>query len=176
MMLFEIIRKIAFYNTSIDRIGSDVPSTHWKLSSRKFIKKLCEKGFNKFSGSSEIGSEAYLDVRSTLEIGNYLIANLAFRLYWESASLFNSIEDDVMLAPGVYIYINNNNFDRLDIFFIDQDYYSDDAVTIKKENRIGTNVILLLGVTNGKNTVIAGAVVRDLILSTVVVAGNPARF
>lgn len=177
MLLFEIIKKIR-YSISADRIGPDVPFTHWRLHFRKSMIKLCKKKFKKFSGSSEIRPGAYVVGCSTIEIGNGVIIRPACMLYGESASLSTSIsiEDDVMLGAGVHIYINNHKFDRLDIPFIDQGYYPDEAVIIKKGSWIGANVILLPGVTIGENTVIgAGSVVTKSIPSNVVAAGNPAR-
>ena len=177
MLLFEIIKKIR-YSINADRIGPDVPFTHWRLHFRKSMIKLCKKKFKKFSDSSEIRPGAYVVGCSIIEIGNRVIIRPACMLYGESASLSTSIsiEDDVMLGAGVHIYINNHKFDRLDIPFIDQGYYPDEAVTIKKGSWIGANVILLPGVTIGENTVIgAGSVVTKSIPSNVVAAGNPAR-
>ena len=177
MLLFEIIKKMR-YSISADRIGPDVPFTHWKLHFRKSMIKLCKKKFKKFSDSSEIRSGAYVIGCSKIEIGNRVIIRPACMLFGESATLSTSIsiEDDVMLGAGVHIYINNHKFDRQDIPFIDQGYYPDESVIIKKGSWIGANAILLPGITIGENTVIgAGSVVTKSIPSNVVAAGNPAR-
>lgn len=142
------------------------------------MKKLCIKKFKKFSDTSEIRPGAYVVGCSKIEIGSRVVIRPACMLFGESASLSCSIsiEDDVMLGAGVHIYINNHKFEKLGIPFIDQGYYPDEAVIIKKGSWIGANVILLPGVTIGENTVIgAGSIVTKSIPSNVVAAGNPAR-
>ena len=89
---------------------------------------------------------------SKVKIGSVVIIRPAYMvLHGESASLFIFIKDKVMLGAGVHFYISNNDFDRLDILFIDQGYYLKEALTIEKEIRIGANEVLLPGVTIGDN-------------------------
>lgn len=86
------------------------------------------------------------------------------------------IEDDVMLGSGVHIYVNNHRFDNPNIPFIDQGYYVSNPVKIEYGSWIGANVIILPGVTIGRNSVVgAGAVVTTSIPPHSLAVGNPAR-
>jgi acetyltransferase-like isoleucine patch superfamily enzyme len=177
MLITDIYKKIKFC-LSADRIGPDTPFTHWMLHYRKRMLCLCKKKFKKFSDSAEMRPGAYVIGCSTIEIGNRVIIRPNCMFFGETNCLTTSIciEDDVMMGAGVHIYINNHKFDRVDIPFIDQGYYPDEAVVIKKGSWIGANVILLPGVTIGENSVVgAGSVVTKSIPSNVVAAGNPAR-
>ena len=109
MLLFEIIKNLR-YSISADRIGPDIPFTHWKLHFRKSMIRLCKKKFKNFSDSAVIRPGAYVVGCSKIDIGNRVIIRPACMLFGESASLSTSIciEDDVMLGAGVHIYINNH--------------------------------------------------------------------
>ncbi|WP_312364794.1 DapH/DapD/GlmU-related protein [Sphingobacterium sp.] len=86
------------------------------------------------------------------------------------------IEDDVMIGSGVHIYVNNHKFDDITIPIIDQGYYPDLPVILKKGCWIGANTIILPGVTIGENSVVgAGSVVTKSIPKNVVAVGNPAK-
>ncbi|MDA9177069.1 hypothetical protein N9O11_02815 [Flavobacteriaceae bacterium] len=80
------------------------------------------------------------------------------------------------MGAGVQIHVNNHKFERTDIPFIDQGYYPDEQVTVKKGSWLGANSILLPGVTIGEYSVIgAGSVVTKSVPSGVVAVGNPAK-
>ena len=86
------------------------------------------------------------------------------------------IEDDVMMGSGVQIHVNNHRFDDPNIPLIDQGYYPDEQVVLKKGCWIGANSIILPGVTIGENSVIgAGSIVTKSIPDRVVAVGNPAK-
>ena len=177
MLLTDIINKIKYCKRA-DRSGPDTPVTHWKLHFQKSMLRLCQRKFKKFSSTSAMRPGSYVVGCSTVEIGSRVIIRPGCMFFGETNSLdvSISIEDDVMMGAGVHIYINNHKFDRIDIPFIDQGYYPDQAVRIKKGSWIGANTILLPGVTIGENTVIgAGSIVTKSIPSNVVAAGNPAR-
>ena len=82
-----------------------------------------------------------------------------------------TIEDDVMIAPGVSISSEGHPIgakDRRKLIVA--------PVRIKKNAWIGTNVSVLPGVTIGENSVVAaGAVVTLDVPDNVVVAGIPAK-
>jgi acetyltransferase-like isoleucine patch superfamily enzyme len=177
MLIIDIIKKIN-YNLKADRIGPDIPFTHWKLTYSKQMMKLCKKKFKHFSDSAQFRLGAYAVGCSKIKIGNRVVVRPNCMFFGESESLETSItiEDDVMMGSGVHIYINNHKFDRTDIPLIDQGYYPDEAVTLKKGCWVGANSILLPGVTIGENSVIgAGSVVTKSIPDGVVAAGIPAK-
>ena len=177
MLIIDIIKKIK-YNLGADRIGPDHPFTHWKLYYKKQMLVLCKKKFKHFSDTADFRAGAYAVGCSKIEIGNRVVIRPGVMMFGESESLTTSIiiEDDVMMGSGVHFYINNHKFDRLDIPLIDQGYYPDEMIILKKGCWIGANSIILPGVTIGINSVVgAGSVVTKSIPDCVVAVGNPAR-
>tara|TARA_Y100000766_G_C18906030_1_gene605806 strand:+ start:59 stop:604 length:546 start_codon:yes stop_codon:yes gene_type:complete len=176
-MLTQLIKKIKFDYIS-DRIGPDLPFTHWKLYFNKKMLSFCKKKFKKFSNSAQFRPGAYAVGCSKIEIGDRVIVRPGCMLFGESETLKPSIiiEDDVMLGSGVHIYINNHKFESLDIPLIDQGYYPDKPVILRRGCWIGANVILLPGVEIGSNSVVgAGSIVTKSFQKGVVIAGSPAK-
>lgn len=178
MLITEIYKKIKFC-IQADRIGPDMPFTHWMLHYHSTMLRLCGKKFKKFADSAEFRAGAYAIGCSKIEIGKRVVIRpgcMLFGLTVDPLETSIIIEDDVMLGAGVHIYVNNHKFDRTDIPLIDQGYYPDKAVILKKGCWIGANAILLPGVTVGENAVVgAGAVVTKSVPDRVVAAGNPAK-
>lgn len=86
-----------------------------------------------------------------------------------------SIGDDVMMAPNVTIVTQNHKISDLTVPMRLQTAPKQ-KVTIKDDVWIGTNVIILPGVTIGKGSVIAGgAVVTKDVEDYAIVGGNPAK-
>jgi acetyltransferase-like isoleucine patch superfamily enzyme len=177
-MLKQIFAKYKF-DINSDRIGPDIPFTHWKLFFHKKMLSLCKKKFKKFSDSAQFRPGAYAIGCSKIEIGNRVVIRPGCMLFGDSNSGRTSIviEDDVMMGSGVHIYINNHRFDRNDIPIIDQGHYPPEPVVLRKGCWIGANSIILPGVEIGENTVVgAGSIVTKSFPKGVVIAGNPARF
>nr|WP_315174774.1 acyltransferase [uncultured Flavobacterium sp.] len=177
MLIIDILKKIK-YNLGADRLGPDLPFTHWKLFYKKQMLSLCKKKFKHFSDTADFRPGAYAVGCSKIQIGNRVVIRPGVMLFGESETLQTSIiiEDDVMMGSGVHFYINNHKFDRLDIPLIDQGYYPDERIVLKKGCWIGANAILLPGVTIGLNSVVgAGSIVTKSVPDGVVVAGTPAR-
>lgn len=178
MLIREIIKKRRFC-IDADRIGPDAPFTHWRLHYQSKMLKLCKRKFRHFSDTAQFRAGAYAIGCSKIEIGNRVIIRPNCMLFGETVIDMEcsiKIEDDVMLGSGVHIYVNNHKFDRTDISIIDQGYYPDEAVVLKKGCWIGANTIILPGVTIGKNSVIgAGSVVTKSIPDETVAVGNPCR-
>jgi acetyltransferase-like isoleucine patch superfamily enzyme len=177
MLIIDIIKKIK-YDKMADRIGPDLPFTHWMLFFKSTMLKLCKKKFKSFADSAEFRAGAYAVGCSKIKIGERVVIRPLVMLFGESESLDTSItiEDNVMMGCGVHIYINNHRNDAPDLPIIDQGYYPDQAVTLKNGCWIGANVIILPGVTVGENSVVgAGAIVTTSIPAGVVAVGIPAR-
>jgi acetyltransferase-like isoleucine patch superfamily enzyme len=177
MLLIDIIKKIKF-NSKADRLGPDMPFTHWKLYYKKQMLRLCKSKFLKFADNAEFRAGAYAVGCSKIEIGARVIIRPQCMLFGDSitAEKTITIEDDVMMGSGVHIYVSNHRFDRMDIPLIDQGHYLPKPVVLKKGCWIGANVIILPGVEIGENTVIgAGSVVTKSFPKGVVAAGNPAK-
>ena len=178
MMIFEFIKQIRFWR-SIDRIGPDIPWTHWRLNFKSTMQALCKRKFLHFGDGAELRLGAYVVGCSKISIGNRVIIRPNCMFFGETdENITNTIkiEDDVMIGAGVHIYINNHKFETLDIPLIDQGYYDAKPVVLKKGCWLGANVIVLPGVTIGVNSVIgAGSVVTKSIPDGVVATGNPAK-
>ena len=177
-MLLQLFKK---YKSDVraDRIGPDIPFTHWRLYLRKKMLSLCKNKFKKFANNAEFRPGAYAVGCSQIEIGNRVVIRPGCRLFAESDNLSTSItiEDDVMLGSGIHFYINNHKFETSKIPLIDQGHYSGKPIILRKGCWIGANTVLLPGVEIGENTVVgAGSIVTKSQPKGIVVGGNPATF
>lgn len=174
MLIKEVYKKILFCNTA-DRIGPDMPFSHWKLHFKSSMTKLCKKKFKNFGLGADFRAGAYAVHCSNISIGkNVVVRPLTMMFADEFAGI--TIEDNVMMGAGVHFYVNNHRFDRRDIPLIDQGYYPSLEIVVKEGAWIGANAILLPGVVIGKNSVVAaGSVVTKSIPDYCVYAGVPAK-
>jgi serine acetyltransferase len=86
-----------------------------------------------------------------------------------------AIEDNVTIAPNVYITDHNHSYDDLDVP-IGRQWPSEDPVRIGAGSWLATNVIVLPGADIGRHvTVAAGSLVRGVVPDYAVIAGSPAR-
>lgn len=174
MKISKIWEKIKFWQ-SADRMGPDIPYTHWRLHFKPTMLALCKRKFKYFADNAEFRPGAYSVECSNISLGERVVIRPGNMLFADSHAGI-TIEADVMLGPGVHIYVNNHRFDNLNIPIIDQGYYPSEPVLLKRGCWIGANSIILPGVTIGENTVIgAGSVVSKNIPDRVVAAGNPAK-
>ncbi len=173
MLFSEVVKKIRFSNAT-DRIGPDIPFTHWMLHFDSSMKRLCRKKFSSFGEGAEFRSGAYAVACSQISIGCDVVVRPNTMLFADYGAKI-VIEDNVMMGSGIHMYVNNHKFERTDIPIIEQGYYPSENVTIKKGAWIGANAIILPGVVIGNNSVVgAGSVVTKSVADHVVVAGNPA--
>jgi acetyltransferase-like isoleucine patch superfamily enzyme len=178
MLINELIHKYRF-SKNADRIGPDILFTHWKLHFKSSMLKLCKKKFKFFSDNAQFRPGAYATGCSKIYIGNRVVIRPHVMLFGETLVDMEysiHIEDDVLIGSGVHIYVNNHKFSNPNIPIIDQGYYPDKQVILKKGCWIGANVTILPGVTIGENSVIgAGSIVSRSIPAGVVAVGNPCR-
>lgn len=177
MFFVEFLMKIKFDKNS-DRLGPDIPFTHWRLFFKKSMLRICKKKFKRFSETSEFRPGAYAISCSKISIGKRVVIRPATMLFADpdknGAGI--TIEDDVLIGSGVHFYVGNHNFINPDIPIIDQGHLVSKPITIRKGSWIGANVIVLPGVELGENSVVgAGSVVTKSFPSKVVIAGNPAK-
>lgn len=161
-----------------NRIGPDIPGTHWRLYFPSLMLKLCKSKFKHFDDTAEFRPGAYAVGCSQISIGKRVAIRPHTMLHGETDTLDTSIiiEDDVMIGCGVHIYVENHRFDSLDIPIIDQGHHQSELVILKRGCWIGANVIILPGVSIGENTVVgAGAIVTKSLPAGVVAVGNPAK-
>jgi len=177
MKLSEILDRITFWKAA-DRLGPDIPYTHWRLHFKSTMLALCKKKFKHFGDGAEFRPGAYAVDCSKISLGRRVIirpGSMFFGDPHESGASI-TIEDDVMLGSGVHIYVQNHRFNDPQKPIIDQGDHPSKPVILKQGCWIGSNTIILPGVTIGKNAVIgAGSVVTKDVPCRVIAVGNPAR-
>ena len=176
-MILEILNKIKFWK-SADRIGPEIPYTHWRLYFKSTMLKLCKKKFKHFSDSAEFRPGAHAVVCSRISIGERCVVRPGTMLHAnpEKDGAGIVIEDDVLIGPAVQIYVDNHNFDDLSTPIINQGHEKAREVILKVGCWVGAGSIILSGVTIGENAVVgAGSVVTKNVPPGVIVVGNPAR-
>ncbi len=176
-MLFEIIKRIGFWKQT-DRIGPDIPFTHWRLYFKSTMTKLCKRKFKYFHDMADFRPGAYAIGCSKISIGKRVIVRPNSMLFADTRENGAGIiiEDNVMIGSSVHIYCTNHRFDSADIPLIDQGHYDSKQVTLKNGCWVGAKAIILPGVTIGRNSVVgAGSVVTKDIPDGVIAVGNPAK-
>lgn len=173
-LLTDIYKKIKFC-IKTDRIGPDIPFTHWRLHYNSTMISLCKKKFEHFGENADFRAGAYAVKCSNISIGKNVIVRPGTMLFADDFEKI-VIQDNVMMGAGVHFYVNNHKFNRIDIPIIDQGYYPSEGIIIKNGAWIGANAIILPGVTIGINSVIgAGSIVTKSIPDYCIAVGNPAK-
>lgn len=176
-MLSEITKRIKFWKGA-DRIGPDIPYTHWKLHFKSTMLKLCKSKFKFFDDTAEFRPGSYAVVCSKISIGRKVAIHPGTMLFADprEGGAGITIEDDVLVGSAVHIYVTDHKFDDTDSSIIEQGYSGSREVVLKKGCWIGAKSVILPGVTIGKNSVVgAGSIVTKDVPDGVVAVGNPAR-
>ena len=149
------VRKIIFKLNSIEPMTEEY---------RNLLEELFEGRLDK---STSIAPPLQIDYPSSVNIGKNVFINNNLKCVSRGGI---TIEDGVMLAPGVSILtVNHDLKDHCILIPI--------PVTIKKNAWIGANVTICPGVVIGEGAVVgAGAVVTKDVEPYTVVAGVPAKF
>lgn len=155
-------------------LATHMPGSYSPYGGRIFnrFRIFCVKHiFKKCGRISTVDRKAYFGSGADIEIGDYSgIGN--------SCRLPNDVKigSHVMMAPGVVIISTNHNCDRTDIPMCFQGEAEKKPVTIDDDVWIGTNAIILPGVSIARGTIVgAGSVVTKSFDEYSVIAGNPAR-
>lgn len=173
-LLIDIYKKIKFC-IKTDRIGPDIPFTHWRLHYKSTMTALCRKKFEHFGENADFRAGAYAVMCSNISIGKNVVVRPGTMLFADDFEKI-VIEDNVMMGAGVHFYVNNHKFNRIDIPIINQGYYPSEGIVIKNGAWLGANSIILPGITIGKNSVIgAGSIVTKSIPDYCIAVGNPAK-
>ena len=176
-ILLEFFERVKFCSDA-DRIGPDVPFTHWRLHFKSTMKGLCRRKFKYFDETAEFRPGAYAIGCSNICIGKRVVIRPGTMVFADNTEggAGITIEDDVLIGSGVHIYVDKHNFDNTEKPIIDQGHHQSEGVILKKGAWVGAGSIILPGVTIGENAVIgAGSVVTRSVPAKVVAAGNPAK-
>ena len=173
----DIYKSIKFW-CHADRLGPDIPLTHWRLYFKTTMRSFCAQKFLKFGEDAEFRAGAYAVCCSKISLGNRVIIRSNCMLFADprDGGAGITIEDDVMLGSAVHIYVHNHKFDDPTIPIIDQGHYQSKPVLLEKGSWVGACTVILPGVTIGRNAVVgAGSVVTKDVEACTIVAGNPAQ-
>lgn len=176
-MIAALLQRIDFWRTA-DRLGPDIPWTHWQLHFPRLARTLCRQKFAWFGEGAEFRPGAYAVGCSNIRLGRRVVIRPNCMLFSDPREGAEGIEieDDVMLGSAVHIYVANHRFDDPSRPSIDQGHQPSRAVVVRSGAWIGASTILLPGVEIGANAVVgAGSVVTKSIPARVIAAGNPAR-
>jgi acetyltransferase-like isoleucine patch superfamily enzyme len=177
MTIPELHGRIRFWRTA-DRIGPDIPWTHWRLHFKSLMTALCRSKLAAFGEGAEIRPGAYVVLCSRVSLGRRVVIRPGTMLHASPDVNVPTIiiEDDVMLGSGVQIYVDKHRFDDVTMPIIDQGEHPAEAVRLARGCWIGANAIILPGVTVGENAVVgAGSIVTRDVPARTLVAGSPAR-
>ena len=176
----EIRNRFKFWNKA-DRLGPDFPFTHWRLHIKSTAKELCKAKFRNFGEGSEFRPGAYAEACSKISIGKNVVIRAGTFLFADPfpGGAGITIEDDVLIGPGVHFYTNNHKFSDPTTPILYQGYpptTEEDEIIVRRGSWIGAGVILLPGVEIGENSVIgAGAVVSKSVPPRSIFVGNPGK-
>jgi len=177
-MISSIYKKYK-YDKTADRLGPDLPFTHWNLFFPKRMNKICKRKFKFFADTAHFRPHSYAITCSKISIGNRVVIRPGTMLFADPREGSNGtivIEDDVLIGSGVHVYVSNHSYKNSDMPIIDQGHDSPKNVTISKGSWIGANATILPGITIGENAVVgAGSVVTKDVKPGSIVAGIPAK-
>ncbi len=171
-----MVRRLWWWWTT-DRIGPDIPLTHALLFFPGPARWLCRRKFRQFGDGAEFRPFAYAVCTDNISIGRNVVVRPGTYVYADHEPDGTiTIEDDVLMGPGIHFYTNNHRFDDPDRPISEQGYYPSRPVRVCRGAWIGAGAIICAGVTIGENAVVgAGSVVVRDVPPRTLAAGNPAR-
>jgi len=176
----EFISRLKFWRKA-DRIGPDIPLTHWRLYFKKTMRELCIKKFKSFGEGSEFRPGAYAINCSRISIGADVVIRPNTMLFADNrpggAEII--IEDKVSIGSGVHFISCNHMFSKKNMAIYDQGFNkpnASDSIILKRGCWVGANTIILPGVQIAENSVVgAGTIATKSVPPNVVFAGNPGK-
>lgn len=167
-------RRLRFWATT-NRIGPDIPLTHWMLQFPGLGRWLARRKLARFGSDSSLRPFCYLVETQHIEIGDRVVIRPNSMLMADGDARI-VIGNDVLIGAGIHAYVNNHRYDRPDLTIAEQGYYPSEDVIIEDDVWIGANAVLLAGVRVGRHSVIAaGSVVTKSVDPFSVYGGVPAR-
>lgn len=148
----------------------------------KFPSKIWNKGCIEIGKNVFIAEGSFLSVvtehkgkhfQPSFVIGDNVCIGANFHVSCTQSVI---IEKNVLISDRVFIADGMHEFENISVPIIDQPMTNKGKVLIKEGSFLGINVVILPGVTVGKNSVVgASSVVTGNVPDYSVVIGNPAR-
>jgi len=140
------------------------------LINRRLRQRWCKKHFGWWGKGAELRLGAYIVHPKNIFVGENVVIRPGCQLYADECCSI-SIYDNVLLGPGVSIFVNNHGLNPEE-----REDYSRASVVIEEDVWIGANSIILSGVKIGYGATIGGgSVVTKNVPPLEVWCGNPAR-
>jgi len=159
------------------RIGPDMYLTHWLLYFKPLRVWFQKRKIHYIGNNSEIRPFVSILGTNNVIIGDNVVVRQGALF---CASLADScekiiIEDDVLIASNVSIYSVTHNYSDISVPVSQQGHKFKQTV-VKRGAWLGTNSVILPGVTVGRNSVVgANSVVCEDVPDYTVVGGVPAK-
>jgi len=177
-----LVDQYARYANGADPVSVAMRAVIWRAVARRVGRRLQladAVGFKhletfEIGDGVFIGAQAYLQGRfdGTCVIGNHVW--IGPQSYFDARDLV--IEDYVGWGPGAKVLGSTHSAMPIDVPIIQTDL-AIKPVRIEAWADVGTNAVVLPGVTVGRGAIVgAGAVVTDDVAPFAIVAGVPARF
>lgn len=177
MIFSRIINKFKFW-INADRLGPDMPLTHWCLYFRGIGGWICKRKFKSFGHNSSVRAGVYVVASNKIEIGDDVTLRPGTMLHADprEGGAGITIDNKVLIGSSVHVYVDTHAFHNINLPIYDQGFYDSKPVRLKEGCWIGANTVILPGVTIGKNAVIgAGSIVTKSVPDYAIYAGNPAK-
>ncbi|WP_336240156.1 acyltransferase [Citrobacter werkmanii] len=177
--MISFVKKIKFWITC-NRLGPDIPLTHFLLYSSRLGHMICKRKFKRFGNNSFFRPFAYAIETQRIAIGSNVVIRPGTMLFASplegGGDIHIEIADDVLIGSGVNIYVSNHSFSDTSKSISFQGHSDIQPVILERGCWIGANVTILPGVTIGENSVIgANSLVTKSVPPFHVAVGNPAR-
>jgi len=159
------------------KIGPDMYLTHWLLFFKPLRLWFQKRKMLHIGTGSELRPYCVIDGTDNVFIGNNVIVPEHTRLITDPSDSSSkiTIEDGVLFAPNVSIYATTHTYTNTSTPIKEQPL-KNKSTTIKSGAWLGVNVVILPGVTIGKNSVIgANSVVTKDIPDFCIALGAPAK-
>lgn len=169
-----LFKRIHFWVTE-NRIGPDMPLTHWMLQFPGTGRRLAKNKLRSFGDGSSLRPFCFLVGTQFIDIGERVTIR-PHTIFMASNIASIRIGDDVLIGSGAHFYSANHKFELRDKLIADQGHPVSEDIVIEDDVWIGANAIILPGVRIGRHSVIAaGSVVTESVDAFSVYAGVPAR-
>lgn len=160
------------WNTFISMPNINIHSSFYPKDSNLF------KGENNKTGNITIGETVLLREYCNILVFPNAELRIGQGVFFNNYCSVNCLEkieigDDTIFGEGVKLYDHNHLIEKGEFFFVEKEKYTKSPIIIGRNCWIGSNVVILKGVTIGDNSIIgAGCVVHKSVPPNTIVKNN----